>query len=457
MRNEKQNILYPATSITHLLEKGPKIIERGKGVHVYDSTGHQLIDGIAGLWCVNVGYGREELAEAMAKGASELGYYHTFGAMSNQPQIDLAETLIDMTPPSLSKVFFGSSGSDANDTLIKIVWHYNNLKNRPNKKKIISRINAYHGTNISAASLTGLKGFHNAFDLPIKNIIHTECPHFYRYHDEGESETEFSTRRAQELEDMIIAEGPDTVAAFIAEPIMGAGGVINPPKGYFKAIQAVLKKYDILMIVDEVICGYGRLGVKFGCELYDIVPDMMATAKGLTSGYFPLSAAFISDEIWQVLKFGSEALGGFSHGYTYSGHPIGARVANVNLGIIKDEKLIENAAVTGAYLHAKLNERFSKHKHIGEVRGHGLLAAVQLIANKEEKKFFDPALKLPARILDACYEKGLIVRALPSVTSVALSPPLIINKAHVDDIIDRLEDGINAVITTLSADDLRGI
>lgn len=454
---DQQNILHPATSITHLMEKGSKIIERGKGAYVYDSTGHKLIDGIAGLWCVNVGYGREELAEAMAKGASELGYYHTFGAMSNQPQIELAQTLIDMTPAKLTKVFFGSSGSDANDTLVKIVWHYNNLKGREKKKKIISRMNAYHGTSISAASLTGLKGFHNAFDLPIKNILHTECPHFYRYHENDESEEAFSARMAKALEDMIIAEGPDTVAAFIAEPIMGAGGVINPPKGYFKAIKAVLKKYDILMIADEVICGYGRLGVGFGSELYGIEPDMMATAKGLTSGYFPMSAAFISDEIWQVLKYGSETLGGFSHGYTYSGHPIGARVANVNLGIIKDDKLIENAASTGAYLHQKLNERFKDHPHVGEVRGHGLLAAVQLIANKDNKKFFDPALKLPARILDACYERGLIVRALPSVTSVALSPPLIVNPQQIDDIIDRLEDGVNSVLKTLSADELKGI
>ncbi|MCK5040730.1 MAG: aminotransferase class III-fold pyridoxal phosphate-dependent enzyme, partial [Sphingomonadales bacterium] len=248
----EQHILHPATSITQLLEKGPRIIERGKGVHIYDDTGHKLIDGIAGLWCVNVGYGRTEIAEAMATGASELGYYHTFGAMSNQPQIELSQTLIDMTPAKLTKVFFGSSGSDANDTLVKIVWHYNNLKGREKKKKIISRMNAYHGTSISAASLTGLKGFHNAFDLPIKNILHTDCPHYYRYHGVGESEEEFSARMAQNLENMIIAEGPDTVAAFIAEPIMGAGGVINPPKGYFKAIKAVLKKYDILMIADEV-------------------------------------------------------------------------------------------------------------------------------------------------------------------------------------------------------------
>jgi L-2,4-diaminobutyrate transaminase len=455
--NTKQNILHPATSITHLLEHGSRIIERGKGVHIYDNLGNELIDGIAGLWCVNVGYGREELAQAMAEGASELGYYHTFGAMSNHHQIELSQTLIDMTPAKLTKVFFGSSGSDANDTLVKIIWHYNNLKGRTKKKKIISRLNAYHGTSISAASLTGLKSFHTAFDLPIKNILHTECPHFYRYHTKGESEEDFVARLAKKLEDMILAEGPDTVAAFIAEPIMGAGGVINPPKGYFKAIKAVLKKYDILLIADEVICGFGRLGVGFGSDLYDIEPDMMATAKGLTSGYFPMSASFISDEIWQVLKYGSQTLGGFSHGYTYSGHPIGARVANVNLGIIKQDKLIENAASTGAYLQAQLNERFAQNLHIGEVRGHGLLAAIQLMANKENKTFFDPALKLPARILEACYERGLVVRALPSVTSVALSPPLIINQAQVDDIIDRLEDGVNAVIATLSADELKGI
>jgi len=454
---DQKNILHPATSIVQLMEKGATIIEEGKGIHLQDSRGHKTIDGIAGLWCVNAGYGRAELGQAMADAASKLGYYHSFGAMSNRPQIELAERLVDMAPGRIGKVFFGSSGSDANDSLVKIVWHYNNILGRPEKRKIISRFNAYHGTGVASASLTGIPAFHKMFNLPIDGIIHTTNPHYYRYGHAGESEEAFSARRAAELEKMIQDEGPDTVAAFIAEPIMGAGGVIDPPKGYFAAIKAVLKKYDILFIADEVICGYGRLGSNFGSTLMDLDPDMMASAKGLTSGYFPMSAAFITDEIWEVLKKGSEQLGSFAHGYTYSGHPVGAACALANLDIMDREGLVENAADVGAYLHQKLHDTFDGHKHIAEVRGKGLLAAVQLIADKDNKKFFDAKLGLPFKIGAACYEKGLIVRALPSVTSIALSPPLIVNRADVDEIVARLEAGINAGLGELADEDFVGV
>ncbi len=443
---DKNHLLHPATSIAQQQSDGPRIIGSGKGIRLRDTDGHELIDAIAGLWCVNVGYGREELADSMADAARTLGYYHSFSGMSNPPQIELAAALSAMAPGKLSRVFFGSSGSDANDTLMKIAWHYFALKGQPQKRKIISRMNAYHGTSISTASLTGLPAFHKAFHLPIDGVLHTDCPHFYRYGEPGEGERDYAKRMAAKLEAMILAEGPETVAGFIAEPIMGAGGVIAPPHGYFQEIQAVLKRHNVLMIADEVICGYGRLGEAFGSDVFGIEPDLMATAKGLTSDYFPLSAAFITDEIWDVLKQGSETYGSFYHGYTYSGHPVGAATALANLDIISRERLIENAAKVGAYLHQELQKLCEAHPNIGEVRGRGLLAGVQLIADKEKKTFFDPACKIPARIAEACYRKGLIVRPLPSVTTLAFSPPLIVTEADIDEILGRFEAGLNEIL-----------
>ncbi len=453
---DQKHLLHPASSITQVMESGPTIMTSGKGVRVTDANGHELLDGVAGLWCVNVGYGREELGEVMKEAASEMGYYHSFTGMSNPYQIKLAEKLASIAPGKLTRVFFGSSGSDANDTILKIIWHYNNLKGRPEKRKVIARKLAYHGTSVSAASLTGIFSFHTAFNLPIPGILHTETPHYYRYGEPGESEREFSKRMADELEKMILAEGPDTVAAFFAEPIMGAGGVIHPPEGYFEEIQKVVKKYDMLMVADEVICGYGRLGVNFGSDLYGIEPDLMATAKGLTSGYFPMSAAYITEEIYDVLKIGSDTIGGFMHGYTYSGHPIGCAVALKNLEIIEREKLVENAATVGGYFHEQLNAMFNQHPHVGEVRGHGLLAGVQLMADSADKTFLDPSRKMAARIVASAYKKGLICRALPSVNSIAFSPPLTLTKAEADEILGVFKESLNEVFDAASADDLKG-
>jgi len=346
---DSASILHPATNAHDFSINGPKIIESGNGIYLRDHAGNKLLDAVAGLWCVNVGYGRQELGDAMRNAALDLGYFHTFSGMSNVPQIELSERLLALAPKSLSKVFYGSGGSDGNDSLMKIVWYINNIQGKPKKKKIISRWQAYHGTSIGTASLTGLPTFHNAFDLPIPNVLHTESPDYFRYAREGEGELEFSKRRAQELEDLIDREGADTVAAFIAEPVMGAGGVIEPPQGYFEEIQRVLKKYDILFIVDEVVCAYGRLGKWFGSDVYDLKPDMMTTAKALTSGYFPFSASFVSEEIWEFIKQASVELGNFSHGYTYAGHPIGAAVALANLDIIENEKLVDQASDVGVY------------------------------------------------------------------------------------------------------------
>ena len=443
---DASSILHPATNADDFARNGSKIIESGKGIYLRDQSGQDLIDAVAGLWCVNVGYGREELAEAMQKAAMELSYYHTFSGMSNRPQIELAERLLEKAPDGLSKVFFGTGGSDGNDSLIKIVWYINNIQNKPQKKKIISRWQAYHGTSLATASLTGLPSFHAAFDLPINNILHTESPDFFRHGLEGETELEFSARRAEQLEQMILREGADTVAAFIAEPVLGAGGVVPPPEGYFAAIQKVLKRYDILFIVDEVVCGYGRLGKWFGSEMYDLKPDMMTTAKALTSGYFPFSATFISDEIWQLLKQGSVKYGNFSHGYTYAGHPIGAAVAMANLDIIEKENLVDNAADVGAYFHQQLNQRFANDEFVAEVRGVGMIAAVQLVKDKTNKTFFDKSTKISAKVAQQCYENGLISRPLPSLDSMAFSPPLICTTQDIDNIIHIFDHSVRSVM-----------
>ena len=459
IQNEKTtgDILYPASSLSQVHELGPKVIHSGNGIYLKDIEGHEVLDAVGGLWCVNIGYGRSELGEVMAKGATQMGYYHSFAGMSNKPQIELAKKLVGLAPSKLTKVFFGTSGSDANDTIIKIIWHYNYLKGRPNKKKLIARHNAYHGTSISSASLTGIPSFHNGYNLPIKEVIHTENPHFYRYKLDGECELDFSKRKAEALEGLILKEGPETIAAFFAEPIMGAGGVIDPPKGYFEEIQKVLKKYDILMVADEVITGFGRLGSMFASDQFGIEPDLLASAKGITSGYFPLSATFITEEIWEVLREGSETLGGFMHGYTYSGHPIGAMVALKNLEIIEQEKLVENAQVMGNYLHKKLHGAFDDNPHVAEIRGRGLLAAIQLILNKDAKQFFNPKDKIPHKIASKAYDLGLIVRPLPSVTSIALSPPLIINKNGIDRLVDKLLSAVNNITDELPLQELEGV
>lgn len=447
-------ILHPATPIHEHLRNGPRIIESGKGLFIKDAEGNEFLDGVAGLWCVNVGYGRTELATAMAKATEDLGFYHTFTSMSNTPQIELAEYLINATDGVFSKVFFGTSGSDANDTLIKLVWYYNYLRGKPSKRKIIARHKAYHGTSSSTVSLTGLPSFHKGFGLPFPYALHMDNPDFYRNGKPGETEEAFSQRLASQLEQLILAEGADTIGAFIAEPVMAAGGIIPPSKGYFQAISAVLKKYDILMIADEVVCGFGRLGSVFGHKHYNYKPDMMSCAKGLTSGYFPLSASFISEEIWQVLVNGASEMGNFSHGYTYSGHPVGAAVALANLAIIEKEKLIDNAKTIGQYLHEQLKSRFLNHPHVAEIRGEGLIAAVQLVLDKDNKKFFSPTVKIANRITKESLGENLILRPLPSVDSVAFSPPLTVNESDIDDILNRFEQGLNKAVRQLTNADL---
>jgi L-2,4-diaminobutyrate transaminase len=442
---DKERVLHPSTSIVDHLRTGPRIMAEGSGVTLTDVSGRRYLDAFAGLWCVNIGYGRTEIADAMAAQARRLGYYHTFSSMSNEPQIRLADRLLGMVPGRMSKVFFANSGSEANDTQVKLVWYYNNLRGKPRKKKIVSRLDAYHGSTVAAASLTGLPMFHRAFDLPIANVLHTAAPYYYRDAAPGTTEEAYAATLAAELEALIEREGPDTVAAFIAEPVMGTGGVLVPPRTYFERVQAVLRKHDILMIADEVICGFGRLGRLFGSEVYGIEPDLVTVAKGLTSGYFPLSAVILSERVWSVLQAGSPVIGAFAHGFTYSGHPIGAAAAMANLDILLGEDMVGNATRTGAYLQKSLRERLATHPLVGDIRGLGLIAGIQLVAERAARRPFDAALKVSQQVAARCLQDGLIVRALPVGHVIALAPPLCITREQVDRVVDGLDRAIRTV------------
>ncbi|MEO1104837.1 MAG: aminotransferase class III-fold pyridoxal phosphate-dependent enzyme, partial [Pseudomonadota bacterium] len=330
---DRDNVFHPFTNPAGHMDAGPRIMVEGRGVHLTDNKGRDYIDALAGLWCVNVGYARQEIVDAIAEQAARLPYYHGFASMGTEPGVYTADTVLRMAPGNMARALFGCSGSDANDTQVKLVWYYNNLKGRPQKKKIIARDRAYHGVTVAAGSLTGLTMVHEAFDLPLPQVVRVSCPHFRHEAEPGETEETFADRLAKELEDTILREGPDTVAAFIAEPIMGAGGVVVPPRTYFEKVQKVLKKYDVLFIADEVICGFGRLGTPFGCDYFGITPDLISVAKGITSGYQPLSAVLMSDEIWQTIHDEGSKLPAFGHGYTYTAHPIACAAANANLAI----------------------------------------------------------------------------------------------------------------------------
>jgi 4-aminobutyrate--pyruvate transaminase len=434
------SLIHPYTNLKKHLETGPMIIRKGKGVWVYDDAGKGYIEGLAGLWSTSLGFSEERLVEAATKQMRELPFYHVFASKSHHPAIELAERLLAMAPVPMSKVFFANSGSEANDTVVKLVWYYNNALGRPEKKKIISRLRGYHGVTLASASLTGLPANHIDFDLPLQNIIHADCPHYYRGAMEGETQSEFATRMAANLERQIVEEGPDTVAAFIAEPVMGAGGVIVPPETYFAKIQAVLKKYDVLFIVDEVICGFGRTGNMFGCQTYDLQPDMITLAKALSSSYMPISALLMNQKIFDVISANSDKVGTFGHGYTYSAHPVAAAVALETLKIYAERDIV--AHVRGVM--GRFQDRFhqlANHSLVGEVRCVGLIGAVELVRDKATKEPFEAAHGVGAFVASQAQENGLILRALGD--SVALCPPLIITEAEIDQIFDRLEKALD--------------
>ena len=431
-----ETVVHPYTNLAGFRDSGPLVIEHGKGVFVHDSEGKAYIDGMAGLWCVSLGYGNEELIEAATAQMRKLAFAHLFTAKSHDPAIELAEKLKEIAPVPISKVFFCSSGSEANDTQVKLVWYMNNALGRPNKKKIVSRLRGYHGVTVAAASLTGLPNNHIDFDLPIKNILHTSCPHHYRFARDGESEEEFATRLAAELEELIVNEGPDTVAAFIAEPVMGAGGVVVPPQTYFPKIMAVCAKYDIYMISDEVICAFGRLGTLFGCQALGFAPHGLSVAKALSSAYVPIAGVMVPESMYQALLSESRKIGTFAHGFTYSGHPVAAAVAVKTLEIYARDRIIEGAAAKAPRFQARLRA-LGDHPLVGEARGLGLVGALELVADKRSKRSFDPSQAVAARCARFAEELGLIVRFVINDT-LTLSPPIVITPQEIDELFDRL-------------------
>ncbi|MBR0857749.1 aminotransferase [Bradyrhizobium liaoningense] len=449
---DRRSVLHPFTQLKEFATGSagdPTIIETGRGIRIQDAAGKELIDGFAGLYCVNVGYGRIEVAEAISRQAYRLAYYHSYAAHTTDELAILSDRLVKMAPGKMSKVFYGMSGSDANETQAKLVWYYNNLRGKPKKKKIISRDRGYHGCSIISGSMTGMSFYHDHMDLPFSQILHTGVPHHYWGAHPGETEVEFSRRRAAELDDLIQHEGPDTVGAFIGEPVLGTGGITPPPEGYWEAIQAVLRRHDVLLIADEVITGFGRTGSMFGSERYGIEPDLITIAKGLTSAYFPLSGAIVGEKIYQVMEDAADRVGAFSHGYTYSGHPIGAAAANAVLDIVEKEDLPGNADTVGRHFQAQLEAKFAQLPIVGEVRGVGLMGAIEFVADRDKKSRFNPALKVGARVAKAARDRGLIARAMPHGDILGFAPPLVITKAEVDEMVSIAESAVRSVMDEL--------
>jgi 4-aminobutyrate--pyruvate transaminase len=431
-----ETLVHPNTNLALLRETGPLVLERAKGVYVYDTDGKAYIEGVAGLWCTSLGYGNEELVEAAAQQMRKLSFAHLYNGRSHDPAIELAEKLKEMAPIPVSKVFFANSGSEANESQIKLLWYMNNALGRPKKKKVISRLRAFHGLTIGAGSLSGLVYNHIDFDLPIPGFLQTGCPHHYRYAHDGESEEDFATRLAAELEALIVKEGPDTVAAFIAEPVMGAGGVIVPPKTYFEKIGKVCEKYDVFMIDDEVICGFGRLGKPFGCQVLGFKPQSISVAKALSSAYLPISGVMIPEVMYQALVAESAKIGTFGHGFTYSGHPVSAAVAVKTLEIYARDKIFDKVAALMPHFQARI-KKLGEHPLVGEARGIGLMGAVEMVADRRTKQAFEATRSVGPRCVRFAEEEGVILRPCPG-DAIAICPPLVITREEIDDLFDRV-------------------
>jgi 4-aminobutyrate--pyruvate transaminase len=432
--------IHPYTNLSLHEDVGPMVITRGDGIYVYDDKGNRYIEALAGLFCASLGFSNKRLADAADRQMRQLPFYHAFGHKATEPSVRLAQQLLAMSPVPMSKVFFANSGSEANDTAIKIVWYYNNALGRPEKKKIISRHRAYHGVTIATASLTGLPNNHRDFDLPIGRVLHTDCPLHYRYAQPGESESSFATRCAQSLDALIQREGPDTVAAFIAEPLMASGGVIVPPPTYYEKIQAVLRKHDVLLIVDEVICGFGRTGNMFGTETFALQPAIMTLAKQLSSGYLPISAVMVNEEIYRAMVEQSRKIGTFGHGFTYSGHPVCAAVALETLKIYEDENILDHVRRIAPHFQRRLAD-LGEHPLVGDARGMGLIGAAELVADKRTKASFPATAGVAAYAGQRALAHGVITRALGD--NVNVCPPLIIEPAQIDTMFDGLRAALD--------------
>jgi L-2,4-diaminobutyrate transaminase len=445
---DRAHFLHPSTHLGQFArgEAPERIVSGGEGVYITDRDGRRLLDAFAGLYCVNVGYGRQEIAEAIAAQAKELAYYHAYMGHGTEASIRLARMIAERAPSHLSRVYFGLSGSDANETNIKLVWYYNNVLGRPAKKKIVSRWRGYHGSGLMTGSLTGLALFHDQFDLPLPRVVHTEAPYYYRRADAALSEEQFSAHCAAALDALIRREGAETVAAFIGEPVLGTGGIVPPPKGYWAAIEEVLERHDVLLIADEVVTGFGRLGSMFGSEHYAITPDIVTIAKGLTSAYAPLSGSIVSEKVWKVLEAGTDRFGAIGHGWTYSAHPVCAAAGIANLELIDKLGLVANAASTGTHLNAAMKAALSSHPHVGEVRGEGLLCAVEFVEDKEKRRFFDPARKIGPAVAAALLERGVIARAMPQGDILGFAPPLCLTQEEADTIVGATAEAVKAVL-----------
>lgn len=447
-----RNLIHPYTNLDVHRTKGPLIIEKGKGVRVWDDEGKEYIEGMAGLWCASFGFGEEELINAAVEQMRKLPFYHQFGHKSSMPSIELAEKLLDIAPKSMTKVFFANSGSEANDSQVKLQWYINNAMGRPEKKKILAREKGYHGVTVAAASLTGLPANHAEFDLPIAGIGHVSMAFPYRGMHPGETEEEYSTRLAAELDERIIQEGPETVAAFIAEPVCGAGGVLVPPAGYFPKIQEVLRKYDVMMIADEVITGFGRTGNMWGCETFDIEPDSISVAKQLSSAYQPISGVMVNDRIFDAMVDQSKKIGVFAHGFTYSAHPVAAAVALRTMELMQERNVLAHVREVAPVMQKRLHA-FADHPLVGNTRGVGLVGAVELVADKATGKPFNPKQMVGAYCMGQCQEQGLITRAMGD--ALGFCPPLIITAEEINMMFDRFEKALDDTMHWVEKEGLR--
>jgi len=437
VEQDLRSVLHPYTQLEKVREAGPFVLKRGDGIYVEDDQGKRYLEGVAGLWCVSLGFSEQRLIEAALRQLQTLPYYQIFGGRSNEPSIELAHRLIELTHHlGMDKALFANSGSEANDQAVKLVWYYFNSIGQPRKKKIIARERGYHGVTVMAASLSGLELLHTDFDLPIGDrILRTSCPNYYEYGKPDETETQFVERTVGELEALIAREGADTIAAFFAEPLQGTGGFIIPPAGYWEKVQAVLRKNDILLVADEVITAFGRTGQWFGCDTYGIKPDLMTVAKALSSAYLPISATLVCAKVYEGLVEGSRKNGGFSHGVTYAGHPVCAAVAVETLKIYEERDLISYVQQLAPYFQQRLKD-LERHPLVHSTRGVGLAGAVEVVQDKSTRKRFDPATGIVARVQTAGFEVGLIWRALRDL--VVISPPLIITEAQVDEMFDKM-------------------
>jgi L-2,4-diaminobutyrate transaminase len=446
---DRDNFFHPSTHLgQHARGESPsRVIKTANGVHIEDRDGNKMLDAFAGLYCVNVGYGRQEIAEAIADQARELAYYHSYVGHGTEASITLSKMILDRAPANMSKVYFGLGGSDANETNVKLIWYYNNILGRPEKKKIISRWRGYHGSGLVTGSLTGLDLFHKKFDLPISQVLHTQAPDFFRRDDLDQTEEQFVAHCVSELEAMIAREGADTIAAFIGEPILGTGGIVPPPVGYWAAIQAVLKKHDILLVVDEVVTGFGRLGTMFGSDHYGIEADIITIAKGLTSAYAPLSGSIIGEKMWKILEQGTDENGPMGHGWTYSAHPIGTAAGVANLKLIDDLNLVGNAGEVGAYLQSAVTDALADHAHVGDVRGEGMLCAVEFVKDKDNRVFFDAADKIGPQVSAALLAQDkVIARAMPQGDILGFAPPFCLTRQEADIVVAATVRAVKTVL-----------